>query len=376
MKYLFLFFTLLICISCDNGPTFSWNPEIETIVNGDIDSWLKTAPFSGIWDPNDNSEGNVYFTNTREVFPFMGEFKNEDDNLILVNKKAKPFYKEQFKVFKDDTWGESVVYAGLLYKTEELFMQPSYSKSGNLLVDGIASMNSRNYASLQETKIIANNTSYKTGIYWVTANQKDYLMGFYQKGQLAFQVAFPCTLNQKKEGLQQLATIARKMNLNIPEWNNSTVEQLSIKENSVSFWEDPFEKLSFGKAFIPSLRIKLKGTVFQNKKITSKRTENGDEYLIKDTSNSHTLIIRKEKTTLSSLDFSESSDAITFENTANFNRAFHNKTIEQNGITTQTAKTYFKDNTLFVFKYSYPTSNVENTEVLEHILGTIKINTF
>lgn len=35
----------------------SRNPEVKEIVNGDVDNWLKTAPFKGLWDPNDNDEG-------------------------------------------------------------------------------------------------------------------------------------------------------------------------------------------------------------------------------------------------------------------------------------------------------------------------------
>jgi len=309
------------------------------------------------------------------VFPFMGEFKNEDDNLILVNKKAKPFYKEQFKVFKDDTWGESVVYAGLLYKTEEVFMSPSYSKGANILVDGIQNLNQRNYAGLVETQIISNTKSYKTGVYWVTANNKDYLMGFYQRDQLIFQVAFPCTLQQKEKGLQQLATISRKMGLNISEWENAAVEKLTINEKPISYWKDPFEKV-FSTGFSHSLKIKLKGTLFEDQVAFQKKEDNIEYRVLNELNNEYVLTISQEITEMTQLDFSKSPDASKFENTANYNRAFHITTKELNGIKTQTVKTYYKDNTLFVFKYSYPTSDIENTKALEHILGTIKVNIF
>lgn len=375
MKYFTYSFLFLSLLSCDNELTFNWNPEVKTIVNGDIANWLKKAPFTGIWDPNNNKEGNVYFTNTKEVFPFIGEFKNEDDNLILVNKKAKPFYKEQITVFKDNIWGESVVYTGLLYKTEEVFISPSYSKGANIITGGIQNLNQRNYASLAETQIISNTPTHKTGVYWVTVNNKYYLMGFYQKDQLIFQVAFPCTLQQKEKGLEQLAKVSKKMGINVSEWENASIEKLTITQKPISYWKDPFKKV-FPTGFSHSLKIKLKGTPFEDE-VSFHTKEGSIEYRVTDKfKNKYVLTINQEKTEMTSLAFSESPDAVTFDNTANYNRAFHITTKEVNGVTTQTAKTYFKDNKLFVFNYSYPTLNVENEKVLESILGTIKVKVY
>lgn len=103
-------FLFILAVGCDSGPSFTWNPEIKTMTGGDLSNWLKSAPFTGIWDPNDNTEGKVDITNTREVNPFMGTLINEDDNLTLSSKKYKPFFQEKYVIFKDKNWGESVVY--------------------------------------------------------------------------------------------------------------------------------------------------------------------------------------------------------------------------------------------------------------------------
>lgn len=355
----------------------SRNPEVKEIVNGDVDNWLKTAPFKGLWDPNDNDEGKKYITNTREVYPFMGALINKNDNLLYANENYRPFYKEQFKVYKDATWGESVVYASLLYEPEELFMRSSYFKSGNMLVDGMASMNSRNYASLQETMLYENTPSYKTAVYWVGGNNKTYLMGFYQKDQLAFQVAFPCSRNEKEKGIKQLQRIAQEMHLDIPAWNTAKANDLEVVQSGNAFWRDPYNSLFYTISLMSPLKINVAETIFENEEIKGNRMgTTGHSITHIEGENTYTLDITKESTEMSQLQFYESKKTTTLEGADYRDRKYIFETTQEGDTTTKTAKTYFKDNTLFVFTYTYPTNDEANGDVLERILQIAKINSY
>lgn len=377
MRYTLTILSIIFLVSCNNGPTFTWNPEVKEIISGDLDNWLKAAPFEGLWDPNDNNEGKVYITNTREVYPFMGELINKNDNLLYSNEKYKPFHKEQFKVYKDDIWGESVVYAGLLYEPEELFMRKSYSKSANMLVDGMASMNSRNYASLEETVLYANTPSYKTAVYWVDGNNKTYLMGFYQKDQLAFQVAFPCSQNEKEKGIKQLQRIAQEMNLDIPAWKTATANDLEVDESGKSFWKDPYKSLFYTVSMMSPLKINVEETIFEGEEIEGDRMgTTGHSITHRKGNKTYTLDITKESTEMSQLQFHESEKSKILKGADNRERKYIFETTQEGGTTTKTAKTYYKDNTLFVITYTYPTGDEANSDVLDSILRITKINSY
>ncbi|RMB60978.1 hypothetical protein EAX61_05715 [Dokdonia sinensis] len=364
-------------ISCDTGPTFSWNPEIEETVSGDLTAWLKSAPFDGLWDPNDNDRGDVYITNAREVFPFIGELINEDNNLVLISEKNRPFYKEQLVVFKDPTWGESVVYGSLLYDSQELFMRKSYSKSANIITDGLANMNNRNYASLGATELIATTADHKTAAYWVQANNTTYLMGFYQKDQLAFQVAFPCPMTKKEKGLAQLKKVAATLQLDIPAWKNAAADDLARADRTDAFWQDPYIPLFYSRGLMPIINIKLKGTLFE-KETFNRQSRSSNKASISHVAGdkTYTLTISKEDTELSALAFRESETSKPLPGAVDKDREYILETTESGAMTQIKATTYYKDHQVFVFTYTYPTAQTDQAAVLNTVLQTIKISRY
>ncbi|WP_375580451.1 hypothetical protein ABWH96_05280 [Marivirga tractuosa] len=225
-------FVCLVMVSCGRKP--EWNEEIAKMTNKDIKSWLKTAPFEGLWDPHGNaSSDEIVFTNVQSVFPFMGKYKNSGDSL----DDKEDIYSKDFYVFKDSTFGESFVHATLLYEGQPLYLESSYRESANIIFSGAASAGQYTSSSLEETKLIAENKQYRTGVYWVEQNYDYFLMGFYQKDNLVFQVAFPCPKKEASKGLDKLKEVSSVMNLNIKEWENASVKDLRKSHKTSSFWK-------------------------------------------------------------------------------------------------------------------------------------------
>lgn len=231
-KLKIVFFACLVLVSCERKP--EWNAEIVKLTNKDIQSWLKTAPFEGLWDPYANVSSDEYvFTNVQSVFPFMGSYKNSGDSL---NEK-EDIYSKDFYVFKDPDYGQSFVHATLLYESEPLYLESSYRESANIIFSGAASAGQYTSSSLEETTILAENKQYRTGVYWVYQNRNYFLMGFYQKDNLVFQVALPCSLKEASKGLNKLKEVSKVLNLNIEEWKNATVKDLRKTHKTSSFWK-------------------------------------------------------------------------------------------------------------------------------------------
>lgn len=265
---IFLTVCLLIAFnSCDSKRSITLEPELKKIIGDDVKSWLKKAPFDGYWDPYEENNGDYVFTNIKEVFPFAGAFSYAAGNFRLnPNMDSTLVYDQHSTVFKDPYWGETVLHATLLYDPVELYVSSNYSASANILFSGTSNLNQRYYASLMETQVVENNNNYKTGIYWINANNQEYLSGFYQRGQLAFQFAFP--FKDSLKAVQQVKKISKKMELDVPEWQDISLSDLKRNNNPTSFWENPsvgFYMDRFGYL----VYLKLKDTDFV--KDTSKK---------------------------------------------------------------------------------------------------------
>lgn len=190
-------------------------------------------------------------------------------------------------------------------------MRSSFSKSGNIIIDGIAGANNYNYASLDETHLVSNTTDSKSAVYWVRGNNKSYLMGFYQRDELVFQVAFPCTRNEKAKGLNKLQEIANALNIKNPVWQTQEPQVLTVNSNPVSFWKDPYEKLYMRLGIMPALQVKLKNTLFEDLDFRENSVFSGT-YRVDTTKENedYTLDIAQEKTTLSALEWQENAEYI------------------------------------------------------------------
>src|SRR5699024_411549 len=73
-----------------------------------------------------------------------------------------------------------------------------------------------------------------------SANYQNYLLGFYQQGQLVFETVVPLRGGDTLATLDKLKEINQRLGLHIPEWENAEVTGLQKVKQPKTFWQDPF----------------------------------------------------------------------------------------------------------------------------------------
>lgn len=367
-KYIFIIF--LAFLSCQNERTFEWTEDLKQTVGTDLEEWLKKSPFDGVWNEKKGDKDVMVFDNRQQVFPFMGKFKNENDN-FRDYKTDGDVYKKETILYKDTRFGESFVFAALLYEPQELFLEPTYSEMGSVILSGQGAMDERYYAQLAETMIYSKNKAYKTAIYWVDSNQKEYLFGFYQRGKLIFEFAFPCSASHISEGVKQIKAINDDLGLNIKEWAQATGAQLAINNAPGSFWKDPFVDIYYGAYMLPEVQVKIKNTDFKALNKRASRERDAD-YTFVNEKNGSVISFKKEKTDLTAQAYADSFKDQKQIPIDGGKQLYITKEELANGQNVWKVESYFKDNYILTIEACYPENDTEARKQMMDVLQNLK----
>lgn len=366
------FFGLLFVMSCDNNhpKEFVWNEQIAALTGKNLDDWLRQAPFDN--ELKKREKDKIILTNAKQVFPFMGRYYNAIEELHEDHTPSDTaIYRQTEVLFQDPVWGDLFLSATLLYDDQEVFLGSSYMETGNSLLDGTGDVTETHSASLYETSVLARHNSYKTGIYWVSANFSSYLLGFHQQGQLVFEAAIPLLGTDTLATLNKLKEVNEKLNLNISEWANASVEQLHTVEEPKYFWTDPFTGIYLGEYMLNEVYLKTKDTPF----IQINTAPKGDHYFSYQSPKGLVELYTKlQKTDAEEADFNK-----TYQKTDSYQyghqQVFYEEKFSE-GYVIGTAKSYFKDNQYLEIHYRYPESDGEAKIQIHDILKYIKVNKF
>lgn len=361
---------VLILVGCNTEKTrkFEWDEETAQLTGKDLRVWLRRAPFTN--ELSQSGENQVVFTNASQVFPFMARYKNAIEELWHTsNNPDNPIYQEETVLFQDQEWGDLFVSGTLLYEEQEVFLDRSYSEAGNPAFDGLNAGATTYSATLYETSVFAQTADYKTGIYWATASGTDYLLGFYQKNRLVFSTAIPLRTEDTLATLSKLKEVSNSLNLQIPEWNNASVQDLWLKDTYNSFWKDPFTGIYLdNKYLMPSVYIKVKDTPLQPVRIP----EEGDYYYDYDGPTGAVILYTvlketgEDRQTFIKANEKLQTYKITWES------VFYEETPAE-GRVIGLAKVLVKDGEYLEVHFAYPEGDESARKMIHGILKTIKI---
>lgn len=367
----FLITALLLLLSCDTKKKFTPSEATNSIVGTDLKEWLETAPFNGLWDPTANSDGDYVLTNVDQVFPFIEKYKDATGSFTLHAVNSEIIHKKHTTVFKDNTYGECVVHASLLYDHQPLFMPSGMSVGSNIAFDGINNLNQRYYADLKETKVADIQPDEKSILYWINANNTRYISGFYQKDQLVFQFAFP--FKDSISSIEKIKDLNTTMRLHVPRWQSLTTDQLVINNEPISFWKDPFVGL-YRERFLPQLELNLRHTDYEE--ISS--NDDGYDYAFAKAELSSTLSIKTSSSSLKKLDFIARMEGLKHDVVYNEYEDPVFMTIDQITESSRTivAQTYFKDDQILEIKVTLPAGDENAHKEFMDILRFIRIRKY
>ena len=373
-----LFVLLLLFYSCKKERPFEYSEELNRITGENLKIWLEKSPFNGMWNYSGEDKNAIVITNIEQVFPFLGKFKNENDDFDQNSYPDNDIYQKETIVFKDSSFGESFVYAALIYEPEELFLSDFYSEMGNVVLSGADAIYDSHNARLSETMICENKSDYKAAIYWVSSNYKTYLFGFYQNKNLVFQFGFPCEANQKLKAVQKIKQINHSLGLNIKEWAEITENKLETNQTPKSFWKDPYYPL-YKQNFISQLKIKIKNTQFSLQKNQYAR-EKGVDYLFayEEGNKEHTISFKLEKTLLSKQEYEKELEGFEYltMNDLSSKKLFIKKEEVANGQVSNISEIYFKDNSILKIESNYPDNDLKAKNQIVDILSNLRISSY
>lgn len=370
-----LFFIVLA--SCGQSRDVELPEDIKQITNGDLDAWLKQAPFEGLWDPSaDKKENTIVITNLHQVFPFIGKLKNADDDNKNRTSSDGDLHEEAWQVFKDPKWGEVVTYAQLAYDPEELFLSPSYSEMGNPVFSGNQDIELSYSGNLKATQVIDHKGSTKTGIYWVNSNMQTYLMGFYQNQNLVFEVAFPCKTDNKASCLEKLKDINKKLKLNVKSWENASVDMLETTNSKDSFWQNPYISIFPDQYEIPSIEIKIRYSDFTLQNLNVPQQNAAYLFSYKNDYGLHSLGFNKEKSARSRAEFEKAHEGQDFIEAGKLAVKLYLSESEKGDIHYIQATAYMKDKQELKVNASYPVKDPEARNEIMDIFNHLKIAQF
>ncbi|PRD53844.1 hypothetical protein C5749_10010 [Sphingobacterium gobiense] len=368
-------FMFIMLTSCDNRShnrkPFVWDEDVKQLIGVEnLNAWLRKAPFGD--ELKQAEKDKLIFTNAKQVFPFMNRYYDAIEELREYGDPATDtvIFSAKEVLFQDSVWGDLFVGAMLLYDDREVFLSDSYLESGSPIFGGVEAVRDIHRASLYETGVLAKHPKYKTGIYRVWTSYRDYLLGFYQQGQLVFEAVVPLLGSDTLATLNKMKEISKNLGLNVPEWENATVEQLQQVDEPKSFWQDPFLGI-YPNKFTHDVYLKIKDTPF----IQDEKPRKGDYYFAYRADNGDvSLYTLLQKTEMTKDDFNEANkemdsyrysyDDIFYEEESN------------NGYVSGTAKTYFKDNQYLEIYYSYPEADGKAKKQAHSILRYVNTRSY
>lgn len=372
LKILTLVFGFCFLTSCDffssSKKDFQWNDEVATLTGKDLKSWLRKAPFSNELKGNDNE---VMFSNAEQVFPFLGKYYNsvEQQKKNYSDSEAGHIYQIETILFQDPHWGDLFVNAALLYNNDELYLSDSNIETGDPMFEGKDAVFNTYHGGLMETAVHSKAQDTKNGLYWGSNSTKVYLLAFYQKNNLAFEVAVPLIGQDTLATLNKLKEVNTALGLNVPEWANAQLKDLNPLDNNGTFWKDPFQGFFAVDYFIQTVFLKILDTDFKEEQSSS------DEDIHQFSANNNGATAKfSVKTAPSTLNFEDFEKK--YKDLAHY-EYFHKKVYYEekesgNEVQGKAYAFYSKDKVL-EFEFSYPKNNPELKKQMHSILKYVKI---
>ncbi|MGS2739781.1 hypothetical protein [Sinomicrobium sp. M5D2P17] len=364
------FILLFALMGCNSEKTkeFVWEKEIAQLTGKNLDKWLRQAPFSNELVQTDANK--LVFTNAEQVFPFMARYKNAVGELHKTyNDPDNPIYQKKTVLYQDPQWGDLFVNATLLYDDQEVFLDRSYSTSGNVILGGADAAMDIHHATLSETAVFARTSDYKTGVYWARISDKDYLLGFYQKDRLIFETVIPLRATDTLATLSKLNAVNEKLGLHIAEWKDATVQQLKPANTKETFWKDPFVGIYMDKSStLNKVHLKMRDTPFQQ----AQKIVKGGYYFSYDTPKGRvTLFTVLKGTDQDRIGFDEEHQQLNSYKRQG--QVVYYKEEQVKGRIKGVAKTYFGQDQYLELNFEYPQTDQEAREYIHGVLKNIMI---
>jgi len=352
--------------SSSDRKVFVMDEDIKQLMGGEyVGAWLRKVPYNNELKQADKDK--LIFTNAEQVFPFMNRYYDELEELRTGSDPAKDtvIYTTTEVLYQDSDWGDVFVAASLLYDQREVFLDDSYLKTGDPFFGGSDAVTDIHRASLHETAILAKTAKYKTGIYKVWTNHRDYLLGFYQQGQLVFEVVVPLLVLDSLASLNKMKEINRNLGLNIPEWEQATVAQLKQTDEASSFWQDPFLGIYPGE-YTNLVYLKLKDSALKPQEQASQ----GDHYFAYNTDAGEVSLFTTLQTTdMSKEDFVKSNASLhTYR--FRYQDIFYEEQ-QQDKFIKGIAKIYISGGKYLAVHFSYPAKDSEAKKEIHGIIRSI-----
>lgn len=372
LKILTLVFGFSFLTSCDffssSKKDFQWNDEVATLTGKDLKSWLRKAPFSNELKGNDNE---VMFSNAEQVFPFLGKYYNsvEQQKKNYSDPEAGHIYQTETILFQDPHWGDLFVNAALMYNNDELYLSDSNIETGDPMFEGKDAVFNTYHGGLMETSVHSKAQDTKNGLYWGSNSTKVYLLAFYQKNNLAFEVAVPLIGQDTLATLNKLKEVNTALGLNVPEWANAQLKDLNPLDNNGTFWKDPFQGFFAVDYFIQTVFLKILDTDFKEEQSSS--DEDIHQFSANNNGGTAKFSVKTAPSTLNFEDFEKK-----YKDLAHY-EYFHKKVYYEekesgNEVQGKAYAFYSKDKVL-EFEFSYPKNNPELKKQMHSILKYVKI---
>ncbi len=372
LKILTLVFGFSFLTSCDffssSKKDFQWNDEVATLTGKDLKSWLRKAPFSNELKGNDNE---VMFSNAEQVFPFLGKYYNsvEQQKKNYSDPEAGQIYQTETILFQDPHWGDLFVNAALMYNNDELYLNDSNIETGDPMFEGKDAVFNTYHGGLMETAVHSKAQDTKNGLYWGSNSTKVYLLAFYQKNNLAFEVAVPLIGQDTLATLNKLKEVNTALGLNVPEWANAQLKDLNPLDNNGTFWKDPFQGFFAVDYFIQTVFLKILDTDFKEEQSSS--DEDIHQFSANNNGGTAKFSVKTAPSTLNFEDFEKK-----YKDLAHY-EYFHKKVYYEekesgNEVQGKAYAFYSKDKVL-EFEFSYPKNNPELKKQMHSILKYVKI---
>lgn len=372
LKLISLFIGLSFLTSCDSfsssGKDFQWNDEIATLTGKDLKSWLRKAPFSNELKGNDDE---VMFSNAEQVFPFLGKYYNsvERQTKNYSDPEAGHIYQTETILFQDPHWGDLFVNAALMYNNDELYLSDSNIETGDPMFEGKDAVFNTYHGGLMETSVHSKAQDTKNGLYWGSNSTKVYLLAFYQKNNLAFEVAVPLIGQDTLGTLNKLKEVNTALGLNVPEWANAHLKDLNPLDNNGTFWKDPFQGFFAVDYFIQTVFLKILDTDFKEEQSSS--DEDIHQFSANHNGGTAKFSVKTVPSTLNFEDFEKK-----YKDLAHY-EYFHKKVYyeeKESGNEVQgKAYAFYSKDKLLEFEFSYPKNNPELKKQMHSILKYVKI---
>ncbi len=372
LKILTLVFGFSFLTSCDffssSNKDFQWNDEVATLTGKDLKSWLRNAPFSNELKGNDNE---VMFSNAEQVFPFLGKYYNsvERQTKNYSDPETGHIYQTETILFQDPHWGDLFVNAALMYNNDELYLSDSNIETGDPMFEGKDAVFNTYHGGLMETAVHSKAQDTKNGLYWGSNSTKVYLLAFYQKNNLAFEVAVPLIGQDTLATLNKLKEVNTALGLNVPEWANAQLKDLNPLDNNGTFWKDPFQGFFAVDYFIQTVFLKILDTDFKEEQSSS--DEDIHQFSANNNGGTAKFSVKTAPSTLNFEDFEKK-----YKDLAHY-EYFHKKVYYEekesgNEVQGKAYAFYSKDKVL-EFEFSYPKNNPELKKQMHSILKYVKI---